>query len=225
MVSITKHPEVADYFLIDGDPAAFPDHYDRDGVIVVRRFPLDFDLALFQQVTFPPKWKKIGTINGLERPFEESPLANVVEVGRTLHSQITAVNAQIRATLRDMFPAFPMKKDNITWRLTETGPEAMHFDVVTGTAKKRLKAFINIDAEPRHWRMSHRLTEAAAALSMDLPTTQPERSRAINSAPGFQNLPAHDVLFPALTAIICNGETIAHQVVRGRRCIAFESLG
>src|SRR5687768_4867749 len=63
---LDRQPSFGDYARAYGDNLA--DAYENRRVIVVPFMPIEFDLELFQTLTFPPAWKKIGTNNGIEKP-------------------------------------------------------------------------------------------------------------------------------------------------------------
>ena len=163
--------------------------------------------------------------------------ANSFELAIYLSQQIQSFNAQLRAGLRLLFPASrSLQEANTTWRLTETPRGPMHLDCFHGgkpladDVKRlhKLKVFINIDAGPRHWRTSYPLPELLKVLKPELPSSLPldinQINRLIGCAPGMQAIPAHDVAYGPMSAVIVNGDMVAHQVVSGRRMVCFEGM-
>ena len=252
---ITKHPDLPDYFwVLDPLPSfrAYADaygdqiaeHYENNGVIVMT-VPITFDIGFFQDLTFPPAWKKIGK-RGLEQPVlifkdgrvQTDPSHPLVAasagnelVGVYIQNQISSFNWQLRLGVQVLFPRYRFRGDEITWRLTPTGPEGLHFDVGDADLEERkvrnrhlVKVFINIDSEPRHWRMSRTLPDAIAALSDALPSSVDlyAVNRSLNASTLLQTMPAHEVRYPAMTAVICNGITVSHEIVSGRRVVGGE---
>lgn len=80
-----------------------------------------------------------------------------------LQSQIASFAMQLRLGLRRLFPKYlSLVEESITWRLTETVDEPMHFDFFDEGKpmrpewrdRHRLKLFINIDSQPRTWHVS-----------------------------------------------------------------------
>src|SRR5688572_26885939 len=211
---IERHPEVPDHFLVLERKETFGDyaraygerlaeHCENRGIVIVPFMPIEFDLAFFQSITFPQQWKKIGTANGIEapvytreggniRPKEDHPfleLGKGVEWASYVQSQVATFNAQLRRGLSVLFPAYhSLREANITWRLTETVEEGMHFDVFGGGAplglknKKanRVKIFINIDTEPRRWRTSFDLPAVLDACRDELPMELADDINVVN---------------------------------------------
>ena len=259
---IERHPDVPDHFLVlerkesFGDYAraygdALAEHCENHGVIVVPFMPIQFDLGLFQSMTFPKDWKKIGTVNGIEAPMyvregqnvrqrSDHPLAALgmgSKWSSYLQSQITSFNWQLRCGLAMLFPAYhSLGEGNITWRLTHTTEEGMHFDVfgkgapMVPAARKlnRVKIFINIDTEPRLWRTSIDLPAVLAACRDRLPDELPDDVNVVNDVIDrfgvLKELPFHRLAYPTMSAVISNSEVVSHEVVYGRRVIGGEFL-
>jgi hypothetical protein len=260
---IERHPGLPDPFLVlermdtPGDYArAYGDrlaeHYESLGAIVIPHLPIDFDLAFLQQLEFPREWKKVGTLNGIERPvivrkdaqiapdpahplvaiLKEIPLAVYVQ------SQVARFNSQLRIALRTLFPRYFSLENNvnITWRLTETRDEGMHLDVFDNgrpmnsrlRAQHRVKIFVNIDTEPRRWRVSDALPELLKRCRDQLPDALPDDLNVLNNVLDkvgvLDDLPSHRVAYPTLSAVIVNAEAVAHEVVFGRRMVAGEFI-
>jgi hypothetical protein len=213
--------------------------------------PISFDRDFFRELSFPPEWKKIGSVNGIDRSVLERrggmiafagnhPL--VQRFGQSVLSayaqaQIASFNAQLRQGLSQLFPRyFSLQEGNITWRLTETAEEGMHFDVFRGgealsgefKSLHRVKLFINIDDEPRRWRTSHDMPEALKAGRGLLPE---ELADDVNVVCGvidrfglLKAQPAHTLEYPTMSAVFANGETLSHEVVYGRRVVGVEFI-
>ena len=259
---IELDPGIPDNFLVlerketFGDYArtygnALAEHLENRGIIVVPFMPIRFDLAQFQSMTVPNQWKKIGTANGIEQPIFVREGQNVrqnldhplMQLGlgskwaAYLQSQIAGFNAEFRRGLGVLFPAYhSLWAANITWRLTHTVEEGMHFDSfhrgapldAAGKKLHRVKIFMNIDTEPRVWRTSLDLPGALAACRDRLPEELPDDVNVVNSVidklAALKALPYHKLAFPTMSAVICNSEVVAHEVVYGRRVIGGEFL-
>lgn len=258
---IEHHPDVPDPFLVlepmptAGDTArAYGDrlaeHYENLGVIVIPNLPIEFDLEFLQQLVFPPEWKKVGTLNGIEQPVivrngnqiapdASHPLIAILgEIPRAVYaqSQIASFNSQLRLVLRTLFPRYHSlgRVVNITWRLTESRDEGMHLDVFDQgrpmsaklRTQHRVKIFVNIDSEARHWRVSYTVPELLKRCRGQLPDELPDDLNVLNNVLDkigvLDDLPAHRVAFPTLSAVIVNAEAVAHEVVFGRRMVAGE---
>jgi len=241
---------LGDYARAYGDRLA--DHYERLGAIVIPQLPIDFDLEFLQQLEFPRDWKKVGTLNGIEQPVivrkggqiapdATHPLVTIlgeIPVAVYVQSQIARFNSQLRLALRVLFPRYYSleKNVNITWRLTESRDEGMHLDVFDQgrpmsarlRAQHRVKIFVNIDSEPRRWRVSYDLPELLKRCRNQLPDELPDDVNVLNSVLDkvgvLDDLPAHRVAYPAMSAVIVNAEAVAHEVVFGRRMVAGEFI-
>jgi hypothetical protein len=230
---------------------ALAEHYENRGVIVVPFMPITFDLALFQSIAFPMEWKKIGTENGIEESVfvregtnltdrEDHPFRRLdmgTQWASYLQSQVASFNWQLRHGLHFLFPSYHSLQDvNITWRLTETHEEGMHLDYFDGGAPTipgaklahRVKIFINLDSEPRRWRTSFDLPGVLAKCREQLPTEMPDDLNVVNNVIDkvgvLKNLPFHNLAYPTMSAVICNGEAVAHEVIYGQRTVGAEFM-
>jgi hypothetical protein len=247
---IERDPLVRDHFLVlerretFGDYAqaygdAIAEHYEDRGVIVIPWMPIACDLDIVRSVTFPPRWKKIGSANGIERPVDEShPFMQHFrdpELARRLQAQIAAFNTQLRHGLSVLLPRYrSLRTLNITWRLLETVREGLHLDVFKRglplapelKSTLRVKIFINIDLEPRHWRTSLDLPAILAACRGRLPDELPDDVNVVNDAIDrfgvLDDQPSHHVRYPPMSAVLVNAEVVSHEVVYGRRMVAGE---
>lgn len=257
---IELDPGLADYFLVlerresfgeyardYGDTIA--DCYENRRVIVVPHVPIQFDLEFFQGIEFPPEMKKVGTVNGLEKPIikrterklvvdAEHPLVAVfgnMAMAAYAQAQIASFNGQLRTGLAQLFPHYcSLAEGNITWRLTETVDEGLHFDVfddgrpLSSRLKSlhRVKVFVNIDSEPRRWRTSRDLPALLEACRDRLPPELPDNINVVNDVidklGALEGQPYHRVAYPSMSAVIVNAEVVAHEVVYGRRMVAAE---
>lgn len=241
---------LGDYARSYGDGLA--EHYEKLGAIVIPDLPIDCDLEFLQKLQFPREWKKVGTLNRIDEPVivrtggqivpdAAHPLVAIlgdVPTAVYAQSQIARLNSQLRVALRALFPRYYSleKTVNITWRLTETRDEGMHLDVFDGgrplSAKQRglhrIKIFLNIDTEPRRWRVSYALPDLLKHCRDQLPDELPDDLNVLNSVLDkigvFDDLPAHQVAYPTRSAVLVNAEAVVHEVVFGRRMVAGEFI-
>ncbi|KPK06246.1 MAG: hypothetical protein AMJ64_09675 [Betaproteobacteria bacterium SG8_39] len=247
---LERRETLGDYARAYGDRLA--EHYERLGAIVIPHLPIDFDLEFLQQLEFPREWKKVGTLNGIEQPVlvrtggqiapdATHPLVAIlgeIPLAVYVQSQIARFNSQLRIALRVLFPRYYSleRNVNITWRLTETRDEGMHLDVFDSgrpmsaklRAQHRVKIFVNIDTEPRRWRVSYDLPELLKRCRDQLPDALPDDVNVLNNVLDkigvLDALPAHQVAYPTMSAVIVNAEAVAHEVVFGRRMVAGEFI-
>ena len=92
----------------------------------------------------------------------------------------------------------------------------------------RVKIFMNIDREPRLWRTSLDLPGVLAACRGRLPAELPDDvntvTHVITGTGVLKDLPFHKIAYPTMSAVICNAEAVAHEVVYGNRVIGGEFL-
>jgi hypothetical protein len=241
---LDRHESFEDYARAYGDEIA--EHYEDRGVVVVPWMPIDFDRKFFLGLNVPPRWKKIGTVNGIEKPVLTAEGApdpkhpfvtgfESIEMARHAQAEVARFNTQLRRGLSMLFsPYRRMFEGNISWRLCETVEEGLHVDVfnrgrpLSAGVKTlhRLKIFVNIDDEPRRWRTS---LDTPAILKHGrgrLPDALPDDLNVVNDLIDkldvLGDLPAHGVEYPTMSAVLVNAEVVAHEVVYGRRVIAGE---
>ncbi|MBI3419244.1 MAG: hypothetical protein HY053_03830 [Proteobacteria bacterium] len=244
---LERKESFGDYARAYGD--ALAKHYENNGVIVVPFMPIAFDLEFLQLISLPRELKKIGTAEGIEQPLvarqgtqldlnRQHPFLAIFqkpEIAIYMQSQVATFNAQLRQGLSTMFPKYySLKEANITWRLTETHQEGMHLDIFRQGApllpadkeSHRLKLFINIDTEPRLWRISRTLPDILKNCRDQLPPALPDDVNVINNVIDrlgvLKSQPYHEIAYPGMSAVIANGETVSHEVIYGRRTVAAE---
>jgi hypothetical protein len=141
------------------------------------------------------------------------------------------VNQQIRLGLHQLFPRyFAMREGNMTWRFTPSENEVMHYDSYGSEKGKhikdmRIKFFVNLDAQPRIWRVSHHLSHMLAncfdprLAEIGTTTTLNDITRIIGTTDVLFEEPAHRIEWPALAAVFANGDIISHELVYGHRAV------
>jgi hypothetical protein len=241
---LERHESFEDYARAYGD--AIAEHYENHGVVVVPRMPIEFDQGFFLDLKVPARWKKIGTINGIERPVltpDGKPDARHpfvasfpdLESARHAQEEIARFNAQLRRGLALLLaPYRRIQEGNISWRLRETVQEGLHLDVFNRGRPMdaehkllhRIKIFINIDVEPRRWRTSLDLPAILGHARGRLPAALPDDLNVVNDLidkfEALKNAPVHSVDYPPMSAVLVNAELLGHEVVYGRRMVAGE---
>ncbi len=257
---ISKNAEVPDNFLVLEEKESFGEyaraygddlarHYENRGIIYMPRIPIHFDRDFFQLLTFPKILKKVGTAEFIDAPLivrdgaslqwnERHILGKLFpqkEAALYAQAQIASFNAQLRKGLAQLFPRYySLDEGNISWRLTETQPEGLHFDVFNNGQPfpkaaqdlHRVKIFVNIDAAPRIWRTGLDMPGVLRACRGELPDALPADinviSHVMDKRRVMLDMPTHKVEYPALSAILVNAELVAHEVLFGRRMVAGE---
>jgi hypothetical protein len=220
--------------------------YVAEKCVLLRNVQVDYDRDFIGRVQFPPTWQfKKFSSRALEsaKPLAKSPAKQQVcneLFGGDLHlygrfeREVRAVNASLRRLLGEILRHHRVTADDITWRHTETRVENLHFDIDqdSGTFES-VRLYYNMDDIPRLWHTSHQLSEIIAAYYEELELA------ALRGAPlerllqvlshrlfgnwssrGREQFPRHMVLFEPGDVWICDGRTVPHQVIYGRKVIS-----
>jgi hypothetical protein len=217
--------------------------YVGEKCIVLRGVKVDYDRAFVDGIRFPPTWffKKFPS-RVMEAPKPLSRSEAKQEICRDLfdgdaglfgrfEAEVRAVNSALRAVLDEILRHHRVTADDITWRHTETRVENLHFDIDKDAAGfESVRLYLNMDDIPRLWHMSHPLSQILAAYYDELDLAQTaseplERLLQILSlrlfgnwgSRGREQFPRHMVLFEPGDIWICDGRTLPHQVIYGRR--------
>ncbi len=239
---------MSNYARVYGDEIAR--RYEDLNIIYFPYFPITLDLEFLHSISLPPKFKKLGTRDGIEKSlfardgnthyfdannfllkaFPEPQLAGYFQ------NQVISGNWQIREALRTLLPHYlSLTEGNITWRLTETINEGMHVDGFGGGKPtkpsnkgrlQRIKLFVNIDSEPRKWRTSFTLPEMLKRYANRLPPAVADDADLLSYRIGgvgfLHEAPYHEIDIPPMGAVMGEASAIAHAVRYGRRMIACE---
>jgi len=245
--ALEPHETIGDYARTYGDEITR--RYENYNVIYIPRFPLAIDLQFFQALNVPDKYAKLGITYGIENGMFKRDGADVTfnhshflykllkseNFAGYLQHQIRTSNDQIREALRVLFPRYySLFCSNITWRMTETPKSIMHIDhfgkdgapFTKVDYDHKIKIFINIDVDARHWRTSFTLPEILARyrdqLSTSLPLVRNMIAWRCAEMDLLKDAPGHALAYPTMSAIIVNADVVSHQVVSGKRVIAGE---
>lgn len=144
-----------------------------------------------------------------------------------LQNLITRTNDVIRTTIHKMFDSYSFVGENITWRLTKTESEEIHYDSY-GTAHDPLhhvRVFINLDDHPRFWGLGpviqdsiHRFPEAARSVDPALPPNL--FNDQFNKKIPWNQVDRAYTLFAPGSCWIVNSQVVAHEIIWGRKMIA-----
>ncbi len=243
---LRRHESIGDYARTYGDEITR--RYEDLNIIYIPYFPMDLDLEFLRAVTFPPQFKKIGAVNGIEKNlferegsnfrFNEQHILRGVfpqpQVLGYLQEQIVSANWQLRLALRQLFPHYhSLNVGNITWRMTDTLNEGIHVDGFGGgkpqnpQAKNyhRVKLFVNIDSEPRKWWTSFTMPEILKRHRHEYPEMVGNDLDMLTyrtSREFLQAIPHHEIDIPPMGAVIGEASSISHAVRYGRRMVGAE---
>lgn len=217
--------------------------YVAEKCIVIRGVRVDYDREFIDRISFPPTWfyKKFPSrvVEGpkpLARSEAKQEICRDLFKGdpglfARLETEVRAVNSALREVLDEILRHHKVSADDITWRHTETRVENLHFDIDKDAAAfESVRLYLNMDDIPRLWHMSHPLSQIIEAYYDELELAQTaheplERLLQILSLRVFGNwasrgreqFPRHMVLFEPGDIWLCDGRTLPHQVIYGRR--------
>jgi hypothetical protein len=217
--------------------------YVGEKCILLRGVKVDYDRAFVANIPFPPTWfykKMPSRVIEANKPIAKSAAKQDIcrdlfggDEGRfaKLEAEVRAVNSALRTALGEILRHHKVTADDITWRHTETRVENLHFDIDKDAGEfESVRLYLNMDDIPRLWHMSHPLSQLLGAYyeELDLAQTKAEPLERLLqilslrlfgnwASRGREQFPRHMVLFEPGDIWICDGRTLPHQVVYGRR--------
>lgn len=252
MTEACKPAAILHYRTAEEMIAAFPaprDHYQDNGVILLDDCGLDYDREFIHRLTFPPDWKKFGTVNDLTIPpvvFDQgqfrrtqNPLCALIKEDAMLlktYSELLRLELGFKLLVLDLFPTYRnILWVNCTFRFTKTENEPPHVDVFNegrpfSEEQKlpRVKFFMNVDSQPRIWNVGPTLPDVLkhsnGALGKSLPDDVNVLCNRVNNSGILSGAPTTRVEIPPRGIVFANGATVVHQVLFGQRMVALEGL-
>jgi hypothetical protein len=256
MPKIKLSPELPDSFVeMDWrdsakDPVGFSEtlvrRYEDGQIIILRNSPISADYELLNRILLPPgrRYKKMG-----DHLFEW-PRLRADSWG--LHAQLLkdhprdylAVRREIRrasATIREwtqqVFSNYRITGGPCSWRFTPTGHEHMHIDSFGSLGdepeKWYIRLFLNVDYQPRQWRVSHTLESLASTHYERAGMADWREGRGSDfcremssfvfgskSEPVHDTQPYHEIEWETGDVWLVDTRMQSHQVVSGRRMMA-----
>lgn len=131
-----------------------------------------------------------------------------------------------RRLARAWFPRYRFVGEHITWRLTPTAGEEMHYDSYNGKEDglHRVRLFFNLDAGARRWRIGPSIGWAIRALGGRLREhlgLHPNRlNSVVNELLPWGDVPRHAASFAAHNCWLVDSQQVAHEIVCGRKMLA-----
>ena len=217
--------------------------YVGEKCILLRNVKIDYDRDFISKVDFPPTWffKKFPT-RAVERdkPLRKSEPKQQIcrdlfggDEGRfhKFEDEVRAANGGVRRVLDEILRHHRVEAADITWRHTETRVENLHFDIDQDSAAfESVRLYLNMDDIPRLWHTSYQLERILPAYYGELglkdmagqPLEKLLQALSLRlfgnwASRGREQFPRHMVLFEPGDVWICDGRTVPHQVIYGRR--------
>jgi len=249
MTEIILHPEVENY-IVEWDwqevrtggealRAELVAAFEDGKLILLRNHGLEVDFELlnsfelprseklrklpYNRLIYPKLWRAdhrlavFGTF-GLD-------LSKYLKVRR----EIKRVNRALKALTQDVFTEYRFLREQYSWRLLDTPVtiHPLHIDFHSGADLHYARFFLNIDSEPRVWRISHRMDEVVRRHHDDMAWQELNELNPDMFCDTVGNhlrdktpAPCHEVRFAQGDLWLCDTRTISHAVMSGRRMVA-----
>ena len=250
MAEIRRSPRVRDYIVeidwatvgTDGGPTCrdIVAHFEAGDFILLNNVPLRVDYDLLNRITVPaldgarklsykaflyPKLWQSHHRRLLYRTFG----LNLADYWR-FRNQVRRLNAQVHGLTRQIFPTYRFVKEQFSWRFlpTDLGVHPLHIDAYGSNDDiQYVRFFVNLDREPRVWKISHRLEEVAEQVyrregwSRHAGATANEFCRVAGRyCLDLAEPDCHEVSFAQGDVWLCDTRKISHGVVSGHRMMA-----
>jgi hypothetical protein len=255
MARLFIHKDIENYFHVFDAAANDPQQeasvvklYEAGKVILLQGLRVEYDAAFLASVEFPSgvkALKKFKSVSFVKDYFERGAFPEELldqcfkaDRGRLRYfaEQVRGLNDQLTRIAKRFFPGYRHISPRITWRLTETLNENLHFDVYNDDLPDHhLRLFVNLDVVPRIWHTSFTLEHALAnhleALDPDfIRTATPGRicwdlCFAIFGGlevAGREGAPKHIGFFDPGDVWLVDSRKISHQIFFGRRAVSTE---
>ena len=244
--AIKVYRTAAEMIAADPEPT---EHYLAHGAILLEDSGIAFDEEFVHRLTFPPEWKKFGTLNDMTVPpivyaegrfrRTQNPLCRLIKEDWMLmktYSELLRLETGFKLLVADLFPRFRhIEWANCTFRFTRTENEGPHVDTFREgkpfpeEAKlPRVKFFLNVDAQPRIWNVGPTLPDllraSRGALGSALPGDLNVLCHAVNASGFLEGLEYARIEIPPRGIVFANGATVVHQVLFGQRMVALEGF-
>ena len=219
--------------------------YENGDLLVLANYRFRAGREVFNKLLFPNrKEAKKLLLHTNSENHGEAPRARPWEMIRELvkntdvpfkdfENAVTNANAEIISVCDKLFQHYRYSKRFCIYNLSEMLAHNMHFDSPSHSDDfTQLRVFVNLDDFPRIWRVGGSLEEMvdacywSAGLRDKMGCHSREFSRATTLSvfgdryeSGAHPFPMHSIAFQPGEIWFCNPNTIAHEVVYGRRLL------
>lgn len=250
MAEIKLNPKVANYIVeidwtavgANGGPTRedIVRHYEGGDLVLLNNVPLGVDYDFLNRVVVPDHegsrklshksflYPKLWNGNQRRLLYETFGL-NLMTYWR-FRSEVQRLNARVAELTREIFPAYRFLKEQFSWRFlpTDLGVHPLHIDAFGSNEDLQyVRFFVNLDRQPRVWKVSHRLEEVAEqayeregwSRHADMPANEfcAVASRHCSDQPAPD---CHEVSFLQGDVWLCDTRKVSHGVVSGQRLLA-----
>lgn len=143
---------------------------------------------------------------------------------------VAKVGSRIRTHVKALFPRYKITGEHITWRMTRSEAEAMHYDEYAGRNNNLhyVRLFVNIDSKPRLWGVADRIEDTIRnfaptfkALMAEIPDAHPNNlNNRVNTDLPWDKVARHFVAFAPGNVWLVNSQVVGHEATFGRKLIA-----
>ena len=214
--------------------------FESSQLVILKNHPITVDVDLlgsfevpnteryrelsYKQLLFPKLWKARdrGVMFGTFGP----------NVGKYLRvrAEVLRVNRELRRLLGTIFPDYRVEREQYSWRFLSTGyfVHPLHLDTFGSNEDRQyVRFFMNLDRQPRVWRVSHRLDEMMERYYRERDwgryTEMPANQFCDKVTDYFRenpDVPCHEVSFEQGDLWLVDTRTIPHGVISGNRMVA-----
>ena len=256
MPKIDLSPDLPDSFVrMDwndsaSDPKGFAetlvDHYEDGSIVVLKNSPIAADYELLNRIEFPAgdKFKKVGDHHfqwprprGYSLGLHSHLIRHHTRDYLAARAEIRRVSNVVREWTQQVFSGYQFGRMPCSWRFTPTGHESMHIDSFGALGhdpeKWYVRIFLNVDFEPRQWRVSRTLESLAethydsAELAQWRDGRGSDFSRELSKSvfgsrwePEHEDEPYHGIAWETGDVWLVDSRMQSHQVISGRRMMA-----
>lgn len=250
MAKIELNPKVENYLVEfdwssvgqDGGPSYrdIVGHYEAGDLVLLNNVPLGVDYDLLNRVHVPDDegFRKLSYKSLLypklwkskERRLLYDTFGLDLVTYLRFRAEVQRLNARVLELTHNIFSSYRFGKEQFSWRFlpTDLGIHPLHIDTFGDNADVQyVRFFINLDKEPRVWRVSHRLDEVARQVyrrqdwsrHAALPANE-FCAIASRHCYGLQDPDCHKVRFAQGDVWLCDTRKISHGVISGHRLMA-----
>ncbi len=222
----------------------------NDALILVEKSGFSLDMNFLSKIVFGPEFKKLSSRKHItEFPFimkknethrkTRNVLCSFVK-NDTVIGKMTFEFREIERSLTHfaelfLFGQYRILDSALSYRFCATSDEGMHFDTFKAglsgkfrPSRRTLKIFLNVDSEPRIWRVGPTLHEFCRVNRDRLPDEVPADVNTfcyvIDKLGFLDDASYQQVEIPPGGMMIGNGTMVAHQVVYGNRMVCLEAI-
>jgi hypothetical protein len=199
------------------------DWYEDCDVVVFEDFEPDgVDFEYLQELKILPEMSS-RAVKKL-KPDQLGFIRTIADDPDYAMKQVARLNDAMESFVASIFRTYEIRRKRVwmTWRLTATGPEDVHYDNYQET-EHLIRSFINIDGEPRIWSVSEKLDHAVKRVPLEMvaSSTPGTICGILTRSLDWDSMPMIHVSLPPRAVWLVNSQVVAHQIVSGRAMVSY----